>query len=147
MKFCPNCRTTHDDSATVCGQCQGQLVTIQPQPMVDPADHTAQFNPADISDNKVLAMAPYLLGWAGIIIALLAAGTSPYAAFHVKQALKIQIVSVLVSIIGVIIPFLGWIAIGIFAILSLIINIVSFVGVCKGEAVEPIIIRSLGFLK
>ena len=122
MKFCPNCRATYDDAANVCGQCGGQLVYIQPQPASNPADHTAEFNPADISDNKVLAMAPYLLGWMGIIIALLAAGTSPYTAFHVKQALKIQIGAVLVAMVGAVIPIIGWIVAGVYAVVSFVIT-------------------------
>lgn len=147
MKFCPNCRISYDDSANVCGQCGTPLVQIIPQPVAAPGNHTAEFDPADISANKVLAMTPYLFGWAGIIIALLAAAQSPYAAFHVKQALKIQIVAALVSIVGALIPVLGWIAVGIYAVVSLVITIVSFVGVCKGEANEPMLIRNLNFLK
>ena len=146
MKFCPNCRTAYDDSANICGQCGTPLLYAQPQPMTDPYDHTAAFDPADISDNKVLAMAPYLLGWFGIIIALLAAGTSPYAAFHVKQALKIQIVLVLSMFLSII-PLLGWIATGIYSIISLIITLIAFFDVCKGKAREPVLIRELKFLK
>ena len=146
MKFCPNCRTAYDDAANVCGQCGTPLVYVQPQPMSEPHDHTAEFNPADISDNKVLAMVPYLFGWAGIIIALLAAGTSPYASFHVKQALKIQIVLALSMFLGII-PILGWIAIGIYSIVSAVITIISFLSVCRGEAKEPVLISSLKFLK
>ena len=146
MKFCPNCRTAYDDSANVCSQCNTPLVYAQPQPTSEPHDHTAEFNPADISDNKVLAMVPYLFGWAGIIIALLAAGTSPYASFHVKQALKIQIVLALSMFLGII-PILGWIAIGIYGIISVVITIISFFSVCKGEAKEPVLISSLKFLK
>lgn len=147
MKFCPNCRATYDDAANVCGQCGGQLVYIQPQPAMNPADHTAEFNPADISANKVLAMVPYLFGWMGIVIALLAAGTSPYTAFHVKQALKIQIVAALVTVVGAVIPLIGWIAAGIYSFVSLVIMIISFVSVCRGEAWEPVLIRNIRFLK
>ena len=147
MKFCPNCRISYDDQTNVCGQCGQPLVTVAPQPTAAAGDHTAEFSPADISDNKVLAMVPYLFGWAGIIIALLAAGHSPYAAFHVKQALKIQIVAAIVSIIGAIIPVLGWIAIGIYSIVTLVISIICFVGVCGGKAKEPPLVGNLSFLK
>lgn len=146
MKFCPNCRTAFDDSANVCGQCGAPLVYVQPQAAADPTDHTAQFDPADISDNKVLAMVPYLFGWAGIIISLLAAGTSPYASFHVKQALKIQIVLALSMFAGIV-PILGWIVIGVYSIVSLVITIISFLSVCKGEAKEPVLINGFKFLK
>ena len=141
MKFCPNCRTAYDDAANVCGQCGTPLVYVQPQPMSEPHDHTAEFNPADISDNKVLAMVPYLFGWAGIIIALLAAGTSPYASFHVKQALKIQIVLALSMFLGII-PILGWIAGAVGYIFAVVCMIIGIVNSCKGQAKElPIIGR------
>ena len=55
-------------------------------PYVDPKDHTAEFTPQDISEHKVFAMLPYLLGTIGIIIALLAAKDSKYIMFHVREA-------------------------------------------------------------
>lgn len=68
----------------------------------DPSDHTAEFEPADIASNKVIAMAAYLLGTLGIIIALLAAPDSKYAAFHSRQALKLSIVDILLGIVMVV---------------------------------------------
>ncbi len=149
MKYCPNCRLSYDDSANVCGHCGNPLTYIPPQTLsdYDHTDHTAEFSPEDISQNKVIAMLPYLFSWLGIIIALIASGASPYTAFHVKQALKIQIVATLVSIVGAFIPIIGWIAIGIYSLVSLAINIVCFFRVCKGEAKEPPIIKNLRFLK
>jgi len=89
----------------------------------------------------------YLMGWVGILITLLAAGTSPYAGFHVRQALKIQVCFTLATLIGTIITILGWIAIGILSIVVLIINIICFFSVCKGEAKEPPIVSNFAFLK
>ena len=149
MKVCQNCHTSHPDTENNCPQCSAPLIYVNPQPQVltHPADHTAEFTPADISANKVLAMVPYLMGWLGILITLLAAGTSAYAGFHVRQALKIQVCTTLVAIIGAIIPVLGWIAIGICGLIALIINIICFFSVCKGEAKEPPIVANLAFLK
>ena len=151
MKVCPNCKQTYGDEVAVCSQCGVTLSNAVPQAYpVNPqasTDHTAEFQKDDISQNKVLAMLPYLMGWIGIIITLLAAGTSAYAGFHVRQALKIQVCTTLVAIIGAIIPFIGWLAIGIFGIIALVINIICFFSVCKGEAKEPPIVSSLGFLK
>lgn len=148
MKYCPNCHLSYNDDANVCTQCGTQLYVAAPQaPMRPLTDHTAEFQKEDISANKVLAMIPYLMGWIGIIVTLLAAGTSPYAGFHVRQALKIAVCSTLVSIVGAIIPFLGWLAIAVFGIMTLVINIICFFSVCKGEAKEPPIISGLGFLK
>ena len=148
MKVCMNCRLTYDDQAQICAQCGEPLTSVAPQPM-DPTDHTAEFDAADISQNKVLAMIPYLMGWLGILVTLLACGTSPYAAFHVKQALKIQVCYALLGIITallcwtIIVPIASVIASGIL----FIVNIICFFGVCGGKAKEPAIVSSLKFLK
>lgn len=115
-------------------------------PAYDPYDHTAEFDPKDISDNKVFAMICYLMGFIGIIVALLATNSSKYAMFHVRQALKIEVASIL-SIFVLIIPFLGWIAFPILQGIIWVIKIISFFQICSGKAKEPAIIRSFGFLR
>lgn len=119
------------------------------QPVPEPWDHTAEYDAKDISDNKVVAMLGYLLGVFGIIIALLGSNTSPYAQFHVRQALKFLVVDALVTIIAVL---LCWTIIvpaaaGIFEVILEVIKIICFISVCKGQAKEPAIIRGLEFLK
>lgn len=146
MKYCPNCRLSYDDTVNNCPQCGAQTVYIAPQQTVDPSDHTAEFTAKDISDNKVLAMLPYVMGWIGIIITLIASSTSPYAAFHVKQALKIQVISAL-SVFLAIIPIIGWLAIGVVNVIALVINLIQFFSVCAGKAKEPAIIKNFSFLK
>lgn len=119
------------------------------QPYYDPKDHTGEFDAKDISDNKVMAMMPYLMGTIGIIIALLASRDSAYTAFHVRQALKITVVTALVGIITailcwtVIVPIAG----GICFIILFVIRIICFFQICTGKAKEPAIISSFGFLK
>ena len=112
----------------------------------DPKDHTAEFDPQDISDNKVFAMAAYLMGTLGAIIALLAAQKSPYAMFHVRQALKISMCEILLVIIAII-PIVGWIFSGVCTIILLVVRIILFFQVCHGKAKEAPIVGSLGFLK
>ena len=75
-------------------------------PYVDPKDHTAEFTPQDISEHKVFAMLPYLLGTIGIIIALLAAKDSKYIMFHVREALKLTVCAILVGIVSP--PHTAW---------------------------------------
>lgn len=72
---------------------QQNAVPPQPAfaPAYDPYDHTAEFDPKDISDNKVFAMLCYLMDFIGIIVALLATHSSKYTMFHVRQALKITV--------------------------------------------------------
>ncbi len=116
---------------------------------VDPYDHTAEFTEKDISENKVIAMLVYLLGTMGIIIALLGSQSSPYAAFHVRQALKFTVISVLMGIVTLL---LFWtiivpIAAGIAYLVLFVVKIMCFFSICKGKAKEPYIIRSFGFLR
>ena len=167
MKICPACNNQTDDNAAFCGKCGTAFAAQQaaPQqatyaPVVDPFDHTAEFDAKDISDNKVISMLVYLLGWIGIVIALLASKSSEYVSFHLRQALKFVVVETLLPIaIGVgaiicIIPILGWIVYGLAVLAAAVLYVVFFVlkiicffQICKGQAKEPAIIRNLAFLK
>ena len=162
MKTCPKCNAQLDDSAIFCTSCGTQFGGAQPQqntvppqqnavppqqnafppqgvaygaPAYAPYDHTAEFDPKDISDNFI-----------GIIVALLATHSSKYAMFHVRQALKIEVISIL-SIFVLIIPFLGWFAFPVLQAILWVIKIISFFQICSGKAKEPAIIRSFGFLR
>ena len=160
MKTCPTCNTQLDDNAVFCNVCGTQFAApaqpgYAPQggyqtPFVaDPTDHTAEFDAKDISDNKVISMLVYLMGTFGIIIALLASNTSPYAAFHVRQALKISVVTILGGLLS---ALLCWtiivpLAYSFFMIAIFVVKIICFFDVCKGKAKEPAIIKGFGFLK
>lgn len=114
-----------------------------------------KFTPEDISENKVSAMAAYLLGPMGIIIALLIARDSAYTAFHVRQALKLTVCSVALEIIAAIlalfgmIPLVGIIFKLVFIIICaiwlgvLVLRLVAIAQVCDGEAREPVIIGKM----
>lgn len=134
-------------------QQQYQQTYQQPvytQPAYDPFDHTAEFEADDISANKVVAMLPYLMGIAGIVVAaLIGATNSPYTMFHIRQALKFTVVDILVGIASAILSFtiIVPIAGGICFVVLFVIKIICFFNVCNGKAKEPAIIRSLGFLK
>ena len=96
-----------------------------------------------------MAMLPYLMGTIGIIIALLACRDSAYTYFHVRQALKITVCTILVTIITavlfftVIVPIAG----GICAVILFVVKIICFFQVCSGKAKEAPIVSSFGFLK
>lgn len=164
MKICPKCQTQLDDNAMFCTNCGTQFAAPNGQqapnynayqppyagtPTYDPYDHTAEFDPKDISDNKVMSMLVYLMGWIGIIIALLGSHSSPYAAFHVRQALKFTVVNALMLICTLLLfwTILVPIAYGVMSIVFFVIKIICFFQICSGKAKEPAIIRSLGFLK
>ena len=93
---------------------------------MDPKDHTSEYSAKDISDNKVIAMLPYLMGTLGLVIAILAQKDSDYVAFHIRQSLKITVCTILVGIISlllcwtIIVPIIG----GITAIVLFVVNII-----------------------
>lgn len=148
MKICPNCHAQLDDSAAFCSSCGTSFMTNQ-APSINIYDHTAQFEASDISDNKVYAMLPYLLGTIGIIIALLASNTSEYVRFHIRQALKFTVCTVLGVICTAVLcwTFIVPIAFLILETVFLVLKIICFFQICSGKAKEPVIIRDLGFLK
>lgn len=109
----------------------------------NPYDHTSEFEKEDIAKNKVFAMAAYLLGTIGIIIALLANRDSDYLRFHIKEAVKIAVIDALV-LIGTVALFwtiIVWIIGSVLLIMILVIRIVCFGMVCAGSAKEVPIIR------
>lgn len=141
-----------------------------------PWDRTSEFDPKDISDNKAVCMLIYLIPSLGVIIAFLSSSTSPYAGFHARQGIKILVLELIVVIISsllsplilpslllsigasgglnTIAPLAGMgvliilivIAVLVMYALIFIIRVISFFSICKGNAKEPPIIRSLKFL-
>ena len=148
MKFCTKCGAQCEDTANVCASC-GNPFAAAPAPAyvaVDPKDHTAEFDPKDISDNKVIAMLPYLMGVLGLIVAILMANTSKYVQFHVRTVFKFTVVEALLTFVNII-PILGQIAYVVGIIICLVLRIIAFFQICNGKAKDPAIISNLGFLK
>ena len=127
-------------------QYQQQQQYQYQQAPADQYDHTSEFDPKDISDNKVYAMATYMLSVIGVVIALLASRDSKYLQFHVRQAMKLQITEILCTFL-MIVPFLGWIAAPICILIVTVLQIIAFFQVCSGKAKEPAIVRSFPFMK
>lgn len=169
MKNCPNCNAQLPDDAVFCTACGTSLngpspagnqqnanpnfqqgnYQYQQAPMIQPWDHTAEFDAKDVSDNKVLAMLLYLVGGFAIIYALLGGQKSEYLMFHVRQNLKFLVCETLLAIVAVL---LCWtiivpIAAGICIIVLAVVKIICFFQICSNKSVEPAIIRSLTFLK
>ena len=146
MAFCTNCGAQVEEGAPVCPNCGTTFSASQTAYPVDPKDHTAEYAPQDISENKVFAMAANLMGIVGVIITLLAAQKSPYAMFHARQSMKISICEILCGFM-LIVPFLGWIAAPVCLIILFVVRIILFFQVCNGQAKEAPIIGNFGFLK
>lgn len=160
MKLCPRCNTQLDDAAAFCTSCGTQFIpnaTVPQQPYmyadvpryVDPSDHTADFDPQDISENKVFAILPYIMGFIGIVIALLAAKDSKFTMFHIRQALKIQVCKILVILFGVVLFFtiIVPIAAGICSAILTVVSIICFFRACSSKAIDAPIVGKFGFLK
>ncbi len=170
MKTCPKCNTQLADDAMFCTNCGASFQNANPQPqqnayqnnaqqnyaqpvapVVNIYDHTAEFDVQDVHDNKIFAILCYIMGIVGVIVALLARNSvnSPYLSFHIKQALKISITTVLVGILTgalvwtCIVPIAGMVCIVILEVVS----IICFFQTCSNKSVEAPIVRSLPFLK
>ena len=108
-------------------------------------DFTASYTPRDISDGKVFALASYMLGIVGIVIALLAAQDSKFAMFHARESLKLQVANSLVLIFMVvlswtiIVPIVGLVAL----VVILVITVVCFFRAAKGQAKTAPLIGTL----
>ena len=178
MKICPVCQAQLADEAAVCPRCgtvcgaaqqpqpQPQPQPQQPQqpgyqppyqapyqppvtPYVDPFDHTAEFSAEDIHKNKVYAMLPYLMSLLGVLVALIGAKDSAYVQFHVKQALRIHVLSILLAVV---IALLFWtiivaIAGAVCLVILEVLAIIGFFQVCGNKAKELSILRGMSFLK
>ncbi|MBE6818936.1 MAG: DUF4870 domain-containing protein [Ruminococcaceae bacterium] len=130
-------------------QPYNQAAYAQPAAQADPDNHTAEFDSEDIAENKIFAIAAYLFGAIGIIIAVLCAKDSAFVKFHIKQVLRLSVVMLLTAIIT---SALCWtiivgIAGGVFMCIISVIYIIGFVQACKGEAKDLAIIKKFKFLK
>lgn len=170
-KFCPECGTVMEVKAQ---QPTQQAQQAQPQQQQQPqyqqppqqaqpqmqyqqptqaqpapntkggADYTAQFDPADIEANKMMALLSYLI----FFIPLLAAKESPYAKFHTNQGLLVCLAGIAVSIVGSIIPILGWFLIlPVGCIIVAVIGIMGLINAWTGKAKELPIIGKIRIIK
>ena len=106
MKSCPKCGAQMEDQAVFCANCGANYNNPYgaAAPVVPEWDHTAEFDPKDVSDNKVIAMLVYLLSVVGILIALLSQNSygSPYISIVMgassKELLYQQMTSLLEKI-------------------------------------------------
>lgn len=163
MKNCPKCNAQLNDDAMFCVNCGAQIganpnpqqnAYAQPMPtapVVSSTDHTAEFSPAEVADNKLFAALIYALSIVGVVIALLANinNKSEYLKFHIKQGLKLFIANMIVTVASLvlcwtfIVPFAGAIC----SLIILVVDVICFIQTLRNKSVEPPIISGLGFLK
>lgn len=150
MRYCINCGNQLEDNVVFCPKCGQSVQGVGAGTVyVDLYDHTAEFDAEDVKQNKIFAMLIYIFGVVGIIIALLASRNSAYIKFHVTQCAKLLITVALTAIVmallafTVIVPIFG----GIWLIVLIVCDIISFFKTSSGRSVEMPVIRSIGFLK
>ncbi|HOX40580.1 MAG TPA: DUF4870 domain-containing protein [bacterium] len=85
--------------------------------------------PAPKSQNTGMAVIAYIIFFLPL---LTDAKNDPFVKFHVKQGLVLLIFWVIISVLGTIIPFIGWFLIapigGLIALILLILGIVNALG-------------------
>jgi len=159
MAFCSKCGAQIADDAKVCPSCGAQTETASAgedlgakvAALNNTADTTAEFDPQDIQNNKVMGILAYL-SWL-VLIPIFAAKDSKFARFHVNQGLVLAIAELIlgvisailsgIPVIGVIISIVCWLGnIGCF-----VLAILGIINAANGKAKELPLIGSFRILK
>lgn len=181
MKQCKQCGNTVNDNVNFCNNCGSPVentVNQAAQPNGQPnqaagqqnqtndfasnfaninntPDTTAEFDPADIEQNKIIALFSYL-SWL-VLIPIFAAPKSKFARFHANQGLVLAIVEIVwviaQSILTGILIAISWRLAFLASILSLVnivflvFAILGIVNAVSGKAKELPIIGKIRILK
>ena len=116
-----------------------------PHPSFDPRDHTREFDPWDIDDNRLIAVLPYLFSVLGMIAAVLIQD-SPFVRFHLKNEIRLT-VAALIACIVCLVPFIGWLVGGVFLIILCVLKVIAIIQVLSGKAKEIPILCTIDFLR
>ncbi len=157
MAFCNKCGAQLPDGANACPACGAPVeksasAADMAQNIMNTTDATAEFDPSDIENNKILSLFAYL----GILflIPLLAAPNSKYARFHTNQGLVLFLADIILSVlmsIFMLIPVVGWVLVGIvggiLGIIFLVLMILGIVNAVTGKAKELPVIGKIKILK
>ena len=172
MAFCRNCGTNVNDGIKFCPSCgspmeaPGPAAQAKPQDQSDisaklaalnnTADTTADFDKADIEQNKIMGILAYL-SWL-VLIPIFAAPNSKFARFHANQGLVLAITEIawwiLTGIVSAILYAISWTLGAIFGTLLGLVNLVFLVllilgilNAANGKAKELPIIGKFKLLK
>lgn len=114
-------------------------------------DTTAEYDPADVEKNRVMAILAYF-SWL-VLIPLIAANDSRFARFHCNQGIVLAIIEIVIwAIFGALsfIPLVGWIFIVINSVLSLgcfALAVIGIINAANGKAKELPLIGHIKLLK
>lgn len=154
MKYCTKCGNCVNDDVKFCNKCgnpMGQTTQQTSNDFVtnvsflnDTPDTTAEFDPKDIEDNKIISVFAYL-SWL-VIIPILAAPNSKFARYHANQGLILAIIEtvwgIAQGILTAILFSISWKLVFISSILSivsivfLIWLVLGIINVVNGKAKE-----------
>lgn len=176
MLICEKCGTKVDEGVKFCPECANPIETPvsqqqaqQAQPVENKndftaklsalnntADTTADFDKADIEQNKIMGILSYL-SWL-VLIPIFAAPNSKFARFHANQGLVLAIVEVAWWVATIIINIilyaiswrLGYIIGTILGLVNIVFIVLLFLGIinaANGKAKELPIIGKYKILK
>lgn len=163
MPYCPKCGKEIKENENLCAQCAAaenntsfeETVKEKFNEINNTADTTAEYDTADINNNKVFAILAYI----GILVLVpvFAAKESRFARFHANQGLVLFIFYIAWNIIysivnGVLklIPFVGvffWLLGWLVNIVFLAFMIIGIVNAAQGKAKELPLVGSVKILK
>lgn len=156
MAFCSKCGAELEEGAKFCALC-GEATEAQStadsvadtvkekfNEFNNTADTTGEYDPADIENNKVMAVLSYI----GILflVPLLAAKESKFARFHVNQGLVLFLAGIVSSVVAVV-PLIGVILSAVCSIFLTVLMILGIINAATGKAKELPLIGKISLIK
>ena len=172
MAYCGKCGTKVDEGVKFCPSCGNPMEAPAPEQQAqsagdqndfsakiaalnNTADTTADFDKADIEQNKAMGILAYLGPL--VFIPMFAAKESKFAHFHANQGLTLFIAcvawSIVYGILNWIILAISWrlyfisSIIGLFSLVFLVLAVLGIVNAANGRAKELPVIGKFKFLK
>lgn len=127
--FCSKCGTEIPENDYYCPTC-GEPAFGKKAP--DATDHSSLFEPEDIKRTSLLAALCYC-GILFVIVGLLIEPNSKFIRYHINQSFVLYIFALLCGIVAIV-PFLGWIASAVGAVMVLVFTIMGIINALKGRA-------------
>ena len=140
MAFCSNCGAQIGNDTVFCPECGTRVGNAQQQQTDGAVRHgfwqqqqqqQQYFDPADVADNRLLAIFCYLNLL--LLIPLLLKPNSAFIKYHANQGLALLLLVAACSVV-MIIPFLGWVVGGLGYLFCLVCLIIGAVNCVNGYA-------------
>ncbi|MBP3706603.1 MAG: DUF4870 domain-containing protein [Clostridia bacterium] len=131
-QHCANCSAQNNQKANTQFDINSVIDKV-----VNTADTTAEYDAADIANNKVWAILSYI--FILFLLPLFIAKDSKFAHFHASQGLNLCILSVLSGIVCAIlacIPIIGWLLSVIIGLIPTALMVLGIVNAAMGKAKE-----------